>query len=38
MGRKTSKRKPPPKKKTGKLATKFTCPFCSHEEACEVEL
>ncbi|KAK0166700.1 hypothetical protein PV327_004190 [Microctonus hyperodae] len=37
MGRKKSKRKPPPKKKAIlPLDTQFSCPFCNHENACEV--
>uniref|UniRef100_A0A452Q7L6 Transcription elongation factor 1 homolog n=1 Tax=Ursus americanus TaxID=9643 RepID=A0A452Q7L6_URSAM len=36
MGRRKSKRKPPPKKKmTGTLETQFTCPFCNHEKSCD---
>ena len=38
MGRRSSKRKPPPKRTNGKLATKFPCPFCSYEDSCEVKL
>uniref|UniRef100_A0A3P8W452 Transcription elongation factor 1 homolog n=1 Tax=Cynoglossus semilaevis TaxID=244447 RepID=A0A3P8W452_CYNSE len=39
MGRRKSKRKPPPKKKmTGDLDTQFTCPFCNHEKACDVKM
>ncbi|XP_038048582.1 transcription elongation factor 1 homolog [Patiria miniata] len=39
MGRRRSKRKPPPKKKlVGTLDTQFTCPFCNHEKACEVKM
>eukprot|EP00052_Salpingoeca_macrocollata_P035299 m.14238 g.14238 ORF g.14238 m.14238 type:complete len:149 (+) comp7800_c0_seq1:136-582(+) len=38
MGRKKSKRKAPPKKSAGKLATQFSCPFCNHENACEVKI
>ena len=39
MGRRKSKRKPPPKKKmTQPLETQFTCPFCNHERSCEVEM
>ncbi|TNN83669.1 Transcription elongation factor 1 [Liparis tanakae] len=34
MGRRKSKRKPPPKKKlTGDLDSQFTCPFCNHEKS-----
>ncbi|EMP37251.1 Transcription elongation factor 1 like protein [Chelonia mydas] len=39
MGRRKSKRKPPPKKKmTGTLETQFTCPFCNHEKSCDVKI
>uniref|UniRef100_A0A3Q2QK63 Transcription elongation factor 1 homolog n=1 Tax=Fundulus heteroclitus TaxID=8078 RepID=A0A3Q2QK63_FUNHE len=39
MGRRKSKRKPPPKKKmTGDLETQFTCPFCNHEKSCDVKM
>eukprot|EP00039_Didymoeca_costata_P001227 m.50871 g.50871 ORF g.50871 m.50871 type:complete len:83 (-) comp10691_c0_seq1:1347-1595(-) len=38
MGKRKSKRKPPPKKSAGKLATKFDCPSCNHEMSCEVSL
>ncbi|EDV23477.1 Transcription elongation factor 1-like protein [Trichoplax sp. H2] len=39
MGRRKSKRKPPPKKKlVGGLETQFTCPFCNHEKSCDVKL
>ncbi|XP_065904413.1 transcription elongation factor 1 homolog [Dysidea avara] len=39
MGRRKSKRKPPPKKKlTGSLDTQFNCPFCNHEKSCEVKM
>lgn len=39
MGRRKSKRKPPPKKRmTGALDTLFTCPFCNHEKSCEVKM
>ena len=39
MGRRKSKRKPPPKKKmTGPLDSLFTCPFCNHEKSCEVKM
>ncbi|TNN40718.1 Transcription elongation factor 1 [Liparis tanakae] len=37
MGRRKSKRKPPPKKKmTGNLDVQFTCPFCNHEKSCDM--
>ena len=39
MGRRKSKRKPPPKKRlTGDLDTQFTCPFCNHEKSCDVKM
>ena len=38
MGRRKSKRKPPPKKMTGTLETEFTCPFCNHDKSCEVKM
>ena len=39
MGRRRSKRKPPPKKKmTEPLETQFACPFCNHEKSCEVKM
>ncbi|XP_048870133.1 transcription elongation factor 1 homolog [Brienomyrus brachyistius] len=39
MGRRKSKRKPPPKKRmTGNLDTQFTCPFCNHEKSCDVKM
>ncbi|XP_026216752.1 transcription elongation factor 1 homolog [Anabas testudineus] len=39
MGRRKSKRKPPPKKKmTGDLESQFTCPFCNHEKSCDVKM
>ncbi|KAK1878212.1 Transcription elongation factor 1 like [Dissostichus eleginoides] len=39
MGRRKSKRKPPPKKKmTGNLDVQFTCPFCNHEKSCDVKM
>jgi len=39
MGRRRSKRKPPPKKKlTGILDTLFDCPFCNHEKSCDVKI
>ncbi|XP_065183255.1 transcription elongation factor 1 homolog [Sycon ciliatum] len=37
MGKRKSKRKPPPKRKlTGNLSKVFNCPFCNHESSCEV--
>merc|ERR1712178_252320 len=39
MGRRRSKRKPPPKRKMVEdLETVFTCPFCNSEKSCTVEL
>lgn len=39
MGRRRSKRKPPPKRKMIEdLPQTFTCPFCNSEESCEVKL
>eukprot|EP00045_Choanoeca_perplexa_P014265 m.166673 g.166673 ORF g.166673 m.166673 type:complete len:141 (-) comp16628_c0_seq3:1161-1583(-) len=38
MGRRKSNRKPPPKKGAGKLDTLFPCPFCNHEDSCEVTM
>ncbi|KAH3694660.1 hypothetical protein DPMN_082252 [Dreissena polymorpha] len=39
MGRRKSKRKPPPKvKNIQKMAVTFNCPFCNHENSCEVKL
>lgn len=39
MGRRKSKRKPPPKKKNiMPLDTQFNCPFCNHERSCEVDM
>ncbi|XP_030369979.1 transcription elongation factor 1 homolog [Scaptodrosophila lebanonensis] len=39
MGRRKSKRKPPPKKKlTEPLAEQFNCPFCSYNSSCEVKM
>ena len=39
MGRRKSKRKPPPKSKNIEaLDTMFTCPFCNHEKSCEVKM
>ncbi|KAF7272731.1 hypothetical protein GWI33_014513 [Rhynchophorus ferrugineus] len=37
MGRKKSKRKPPPKRRTIEpLYTQFTCPFCNHDKSYDV--
>ena len=39
MGRRKSKRKPPPKNKNIEaLDILFTCPFCNHEKSCEVKM
>ncbi|XP_022251589.1 transcription elongation factor 1 homolog isoform X2 [Limulus polyphemus] len=39
MGRRKSKRKPPPKRKAIEaLETQFTCPFCNHEKSCDVKM
>ncbi|XP_036320626.1 transcription elongation factor 1 homolog isoform X2 [Rhagoletis pomonella] len=39
MGRRKSKRKPPPKKKNIEpLDQQFNCPFCNHEKSCEVKI
>jgi len=39
MGKKKSKRKPPPKNRAIEpLDTLFNCPFCNHEKSCEVKL
>ena len=39
MGKRKSKRKPPPKqKRIGVLAVVFPCPFCSHDHSCEVKM
>ncbi|CAG7835209.1 unnamed protein product [Allacma fusca] len=39
MGKKKSKRKPPPKSKAIEpLETQFNCPFCNHERSCEVKM
>ena len=39
MGRRKSKRKPPPKSRaTEPLDTLFNCPFCNHEKSCEVKM
>ena len=36
MGRRRSRRKPPPKNKLVEpLPTNFACPFCNHEKSCE---
>ncbi|XP_076251286.1 transcription elongation factor 1 homolog [Rhynchophorus ferrugineus] len=37
MGRRKSKRKPPPKRRAiVPLDTQFTCPFCNHHKSCDV--
>ena len=39
MGRRKSKRKPPPKNKAVMpLDTQFNCPFCNHEKSCDVKM
>ncbi|XGW07941.1 hypothetical protein V3C99_010788, partial [Haemonchus contortus] len=39
MGKRKSKRKPPPKAKAVEpLETQFNCPFCNHERVCEVKM
>ncbi|PAV61660.1 hypothetical protein WR25_00678 isoform A [Diploscapter pachys] len=39
MGKRKSKRKPPPKVKAiVPLDTQFDCPFCNHERVCEVKM
>lgn len=39
MGRRKSKRKPPPKRKAIEpLDLQFNCPFCNHEKSCEVKM
>ncbi|XP_030371940.1 transcription elongation factor 1 homolog [Scaptodrosophila lebanonensis] len=39
MGRRKSKRKPPPKRKAiMPLEQQFNCPFCNHERSCEVKM
>jgi len=39
MGKRKSKRKPPPKvKNIVALDTQFNCPFCNHEKVCEVKM
>lgn len=39
MGRRKSKRKPPPKRKAIEpLDQQFNCPFCNHEKSCEVKM
>ncbi|VDD94329.1 unnamed protein product [Enterobius vermicularis] len=39
MGKRKSKRKPPPKvKPIVPLETQFNCPFCNHEHVCEVKM
>ena len=38
MGRRKSKRKPPPKARNEPLDTLFNCPFCNHEKSCEVKM
>lgn len=39
MGRRKSKRQAPPKRKTIEPLEKyFTCPFCNHKYACDVQM
>jgi len=39
MGRRKSKRKPPPKRRAIQpLDQMFNCPFCNHEKSCEVKM
>ncbi|CAF0830848.1 unnamed protein product [Rotaria sordida] len=39
MGKRKSKRKPPPKqKRVEALSLVFPCPFCSHDRSCEVKI
>ena len=39
MGRRRSKRKPPPKvKPVMPLDQLFNCPFCNHEKSCDVKM
>ncbi|KAF5284309.1 hypothetical protein FQA39_LY04602 [Lamprigera yunnana] len=39
MGRRKSKRKPPPKRKNIEpLDQQFNCPFCNHEKSCDVKM
>jgi len=39
MGRRRSRRKPPPKTKlVEQLPSNFACPFCNHEHSCEVKM
>uniref|UniRef100_A0A1I7ZM50 Transcription elongation factor 1 homolog n=1 Tax=Steinernema glaseri TaxID=37863 RepID=A0A1I7ZM50_9BILA len=39
MGKRKSKRKPPPKSRAIEpLETQFNCPFCNHERVCEVKM
>ncbi|KAJ4435995.1 hypothetical protein ANN_18619 [Periplaneta americana] len=39
MGRRKSKRKPPPKRKAIEpLDIQFNCPFCNHEKSCDVKI
>ena len=38
MGGKKTAKKAPPKKAVPKLDTKFTCPFCNHENSCTVKM
>ncbi|KAF7836679.1 transcription elongation factor 1-like protein [Senna tora] len=38
MGKRKSRRKPPPKKRMNKLDTVFSCPFCNHGSSVECRL
>ena len=38
MGRRKSKRGPPPRARREPLDTLFNCPFCNHEKSCEVKM
>ncbi|KAH8405058.1 hypothetical protein KR222_007573 [Zaprionus bogoriensis] len=39
MGRRKSKRKPPPKRKNiQNLQKQFNCPFCNHNNCCDVTM
>ena len=38
MGGKKTKRKAPPKKAAPKLETQFDCPFCFHQNSCDVKM
>lgn len=38
MGGAKTKKKAPPKKKKATVPKMFKCPFCNHDESCEVKL